>query len=141
MDHDHLAESLSAAVRALHPTLGMTATTCAAAQGTDRDDLYRDLVSHDIANSGPIHSVSTYIISDGSDVMYIGEGGPGVGMRHRVYTHLRDKPGQPSKYQDAKAVVFVHVDPPEFRRLAEQVALGLYFQKMKRLPKLNSGWR
>jgi hypothetical protein len=89
----------------------------------------------------PIHKAGTYIIGNETEVIYVGEGGPGKPqgtgtMGHRIFQHIK----QEIWMSEARIIFLVPIIPAEYSCLGEQEALALHFHKEQRLPKYNLRW-
>lgn len=120
-----------------NPLLSATLGSPISVTGSELNILRENLIKKrpDIDHAG------VYIIGDEKDVLRIGEGGKGKRgggtMGHRVFRHIDTKDWM---FQ-AREVVFLLVNPPEFSRLAEQAAFAIYFRIHNKLPRYNPDWR
>ena len=110
-------------------------------KGNNLEELNKDIKTG-IENRA-IHKAGVYIIGTESDILYIGDGGKSNKnedegtMGHRIIQHLYKTDWR----DDARNVCFIPVYPREFSRLAEQIALAIYFHKYNKLPSQNKDWK
>ncbi len=122
-----------------HPLLNVAFGSPVFVSGSDLDILRMHLIEKH--NESSIDHAGVYIIGSDEDVLRIGEGGKGKRgggtMGHRVFRHIDEKDWM----TEAREIVFLPINPPEFSRLAEQTAFAIYFQQHNVLPRYNPDWR
>ena len=131
---NQVIESLST-----HPLLRVAFVSPIFVSGSDLDTFRMNLIEKHSESS--IDHAGVYIIGSDEDVLRIGEGGKGKRgggtMGHRVFCHINKKDWM----IEAREVVFLPINPPEFSRLAEQTAFAIYFQEHNALPRYNPDWK
>lgn len=104
-------------------------------EGKDMEILSLNLIKEQAKKSG-VDNAGVYIIGNHDDVLKIGEAGKKRGMANRIFRQMNE-----DWMNKATTVFFVPINPGEFSRLGEQMALALYFNEHKRLPMCNRGWK
>jgi len=105
------------------------------AEGKDMEILGLNL-NKEQANKSGVDNAGIYIIGNHEDVLKIGEAGKKRGMANRIFRQMNE-----DWMNKATMVFFVTINPGEFSRLGEQMALALYFNEHKRLPMCNRDWK
>lgn len=105
------------------------------------NSLREELITTANSSETPLHKAGVYLIGTENEVLRIGEGGPNSGnggtMGHRIFQHFK----KTEWIHEARVAILLSIEPREFSRLAEQLALALHFQSEGKLPRENPIWR
>lgn len=142
MNYDHFIEEFYESLQSLK-LISINAQPPIKVMGDDLESIKKELQELEKKNPRSIDKAGTYFICGKNEVLYIGEGGIDKNkedsgtMGHRVYKHMASV----SWSDEIRVIFYVPINPREFSRLGEQLALALHFSKSNNLPKYQKIWR